>query len=772
MTSDFDLFSRLSPLPAEDRESAIEAHPDKEQAQRIRRLFARDADTAFLSAMIVDGGASTSGGPGGSGVLGAGMRVRPEGYVVERLIGRGGSGLVYAALEEGSGRRVAIKVLREEHADEAAVELFRREARVLGRLKHPSIVGVHAVGWTGSGGLRRPFIVMELVAEAKPISEALSEGSSEEDFIQFAAVTAEAAEALHAAHEAGVIHRDLKPSNVLLGGDGRVKVIDFGVADLVATTQRTLTNTTGSSSLLGTLGYLSPERLRGREATVADDVYAFGVTMHECLSGRHPYFDETLDVLRFAEAVREGRLRSGAGPRPNVPTGLVRIARRAAAPGAGERYRSMKELGEDLRRFERGDPVLADSGRAMRVIRGSLRRRRVRVAAALATAAVLAGGATFVLSPKPGPTGPFAATTAIGPASDGNGRTERLVVRDASGEDVASLEPPLAGASFANAKVALDPGAPHGASAVAWMRYLPGLPGHVLVCVWPFGGGEPRFIGDDAFIDPDGREVPSERCWTIWTDVVEVFAESPGEEIVVATRALDGSASRLRVVSVRGEVLSEYWFPGDVVAARVWRRIDVGTPMPPRLLILGHDARIEADRPAAANSRSIAMSPTRRGAMVIAGLDLERPTVSREWLVSPGDRPGEIAGPTETPGVSVSDAEPGRARFAFYKRLLPAAFADAAYFPWDAFRFTGPDRSSLVRIRLHAFDEQPQSVLWEAYDILLAHDGTLRDATISDRAAAAGLPSPERLGFRLEDVLATGAMRVGGTAAPEDGDAD
>jgi serine/threonine-protein kinase len=182
---------------------------------------------------------------------------------------------------------VAVKVLRPEYLhDEVTLLRFRAEAQHAGLLNHPGIAQVYDYE---DASLEQPaYLVMELV-DGPSLAAVLTDGRL--DPRRTADVLAQAAAALHAAHTAGVLHRDIKPGNLLLASDGRVKVTDFGIAQSSRTGHLTRTGT-----LIGTTGYLAPERVSGRSATVASDLYALGIVGYECLTGQPPFQGEPLQV--------------------------------------------------------------------------------------------------------------------------------------------------------------------------------------------------------------------------------------------------------------------------------------------------------------------------------------------------------------------------------------------------------------------------------------------------------------------------------------------
>ncbi|MBY0274985.1 serine/threonine protein kinase, partial [Candidatus Binatia bacterium] len=209
-------------------------------------------------------------------------------YKVLRKLGGGGMGVVYLAVDAVLKRQVAIKLVRGSFAEhEHAMLRFQREAEVSARLNHPNVIVVYDVGEEPGFG---PFIAMEFVA-GSDLAEMIRDRRLDlEGGLQ---VLVQAARALDAAHDAGIVHRDVKPANLLVSAEGRVKLLDFGIA---RGDDSTLTAT---GMFLGTPGFMAPEQIKGDDASAATDRYAFSVLALELLSGRRPYSADSTPALLY-----------------------------------------------------------------------------------------------------------------------------------------------------------------------------------------------------------------------------------------------------------------------------------------------------------------------------------------------------------------------------------------------------------------------------------------------------------------------------------------
>ena len=199
-------------------------------------------------------------------------------YQVQRAIGRGAMGAVYLAEDPLLKRRLAVKVVLAVGDERLqALERFKREAEISAQLNHPNVVTIYDVGEEPSLG---PFLAMEYV-EGSSLGRLIQEGSL--DLESRFGILIQAMRALRASHRLAIVHRDVKPDNILVGEDGRVKLMDFGIAKTMAPTM------TGSGEFLGSPAYSAPELLRGADPTPSSDRYAFAVTAFELLTGQLPH---------------------------------------------------------------------------------------------------------------------------------------------------------------------------------------------------------------------------------------------------------------------------------------------------------------------------------------------------------------------------------------------------------------------------------------------------------------------------------------------------
>lgn len=302
------------------------------------------------------------------------------------LVGRGGMGEVYRAWDPVLERPVALKYLRVSDPDQVA--RLQQEARAQARIDHPAVCRVYEVGDEEG----RPFIAMQFV-DGRQLDEAAADMSLEQKVV----VVREVAEAVQAAHAAGLIHRDLKPANILVAtdGDGRPRpyVLDFGIAR-----EQEVAGLTATGQVIGTPGYLSPEQARGETTTLdrRTDVFSLGVILYELLTGRRPFRGESQVEVLMALLTREPE-----PPRrlaPWVPRDLETVILRCLEKEPDRRYPSARELADDLGRWLLGEPVLSRrTGPVDRMVRRVRRHPAVAAMAALLVVLATAGAAKYTV---------------------------------------------------------------------------------------------------------------------------------------------------------------------------------------------------------------------------------------------------------------------------------------------------------------------------------------------------------------------------------------
>ncbi|MCC7387877.1 MAG: serine/threonine protein kinase [Phycisphaerales bacterium] len=316
-------------------------------------------------------------------------------YRVLGRLGLGGMGVVYLAEQDHPRRQVAVKVIRPGVVGRTMLRRFELEAATLGRLQHEGIAQIYEAGTFDDGAGPRPFFAMERI-EGLPLTRFAEERGldTEERLRLFAGVC----DAVHHAHQRGVIHRDIKPGNILVTEGGHPKVLDFGVARATDSDMQVTAPQTHAGQLVGTIPYMSPEQLGGRESDVdvRSDVYSLGVVLYELLSGRLPHDLGETSMLGAARKIAETE---------PIPLGAVRrayrgdlstIVGRALAKEPERRYQSASDLGADVRRFLAHEPILARPATAAYHIRKFARRHVALVAGAGVALLAVVGGSLAV----------------------------------------------------------------------------------------------------------------------------------------------------------------------------------------------------------------------------------------------------------------------------------------------------------------------------------------------------------------------------------------
>ena len=315
--------------------------------------------------------------------LASGTRLGP--YEIVAPLGAGGMGEVYRARDERLDREVAIKVLPASFSTDAdRLRRFEQEARSAGKLNHPNVLAIYDVG-THEGA---PYVVSELL-EGATLRERVASGPiPPRKAIDYAL---QLARGLGAAHEKGIVHRDLKPENVFLTGDGRVKILDFGLAKLVQPDRRdelsaapTETRGTEPGVVLGTVGYMAPEQVRGLPADARTDIFAFGAILYEMLAGRRAFGGASSADVMSAILKEEPAPLAETGR--SVPQPLDRLVSHCLEKNSEERFQSARDIAYELEALSGLSPstkIPAVGGRAPRKVPLSLALLAVAAAAAL-----------------------------------------------------------------------------------------------------------------------------------------------------------------------------------------------------------------------------------------------------------------------------------------------------------------------------------------------------------------------------------------------------
>jgi serine/threonine-protein kinase len=261
-------------------------------------------------------------------------------YEIEEELAQGGMGVVYLARQPSLERRVVLKTLRRDLAeDEPHEERFTREAQAAARVHHPNVVVVYdCFSWRGER-----FIAQEHV-DGKDVASVLTQlGRFDARIVGLVAL--EMARGLEEIHARGIVHRDLKPANILLGRAGETKIADFGIA---LDARGSALTQTGQS--MGTPLYMSPEQLRGARVDSRSDVFSFGVVLYEMLTGQRPFAEESPDGMGLVERIEAGRRPPVRKLAPNTPRALARLVERCLCAKPKRRFAATSELRRALER--------------------------------------------------------------------------------------------------------------------------------------------------------------------------------------------------------------------------------------------------------------------------------------------------------------------------------------------------------------------------------------------------------------------------------------
>lgn len=305
-------------------------------------------------------------------------------YQVLRMLGEGGMGIVYEAQQQIPKRRVALKVIRSHAMNSKLRQRFQREADILARLNHPGIATIYESGVSADG--RTPYVAMELIDGVSITEYASQHKLGTENRV---ALLRDVCRAVGHAHSAGIVHRDLKPSNIIVDREGRVKVLDFGIATDTGIDHRTMITQTGQ--MLGTLQYMAPEQVdqSTNESSTRTDVYAIGIIAYELLSGTHPHREHESSMYELVRSIRDDDPDLLGTLDRTFRGDLETIIAKSLAREQERRYPNGNALADDLDRYLAHKPIEARKPSSWYQLRKFSQRNPVLVGSVVAVMLVL-----------------------------------------------------------------------------------------------------------------------------------------------------------------------------------------------------------------------------------------------------------------------------------------------------------------------------------------------------------------------------------------------
>ena len=272
-------------------------------------------------------------------------------FRVRRIIGSGGMGIVFEAHDPDSNGTVAVKVIRQRVASPSTLRRFEAEAQLLARLKHPSIAAILDAGRHEDDGLVLPYLALEFVPAARILTRFANDEKL--DLAARLRLVIAIADGVAYGHAQGVIHRDLKPGNILVGTDGTIKIIDFGVAHAADSDGETPRATGPRRGLVGTLAYMSPEQCEGDAARidVRSDVYSIGAVLYELITGQVPIVVKGLSLKDAMSAIRKVQPLAPSTQNPEITPALDAIVLAALCKNPDGRFVSAGALADELRNW-------------------------------------------------------------------------------------------------------------------------------------------------------------------------------------------------------------------------------------------------------------------------------------------------------------------------------------------------------------------------------------------------------------------------------------
>jgi len=311
-------------------------------------------------------------------------------YRIIRRVGQGGMGTVYEAEQESPKRTVAVKVIRAGLTNAILLKRFEHEAQTLGRLQHPGIAHVFEAGTAATASGPQPFFAMEFIRGPNLRDWVARRNPSVRERLE---LVAKICDAVHHAHQKGVIHRDLKPGNILVDDSGQPKILDFGVARVTDPDLQLSTLQTDVGQLVGTIQYMSPEQVSSPDdLDTRSDVYALGVILYEMLANRLPYRTAARNLPEAVRMILEEEPTSLSSVHRAFRGDVATIVAKALEKEKTRRYESAEQLAADLRRYLRDEPIVARPPSRLYQVRKFAKRNRALVGGVVAAFVLLVAG--------------------------------------------------------------------------------------------------------------------------------------------------------------------------------------------------------------------------------------------------------------------------------------------------------------------------------------------------------------------------------------------
>jgi tetratricopeptide (TPR) repeat protein/tRNA A-37 threonylcarbamoyl transferase component Bud32 len=395
-----ELFHRAADLAPTERAAFLDeaCAGDDDLRRDVDALLAHDAtqDGAMQAAVgraveqLPDDSTASGGFTGaGSAPLSPWLPATIGRYRILRFVAEGGMGIVYEAEQEQPRRVVALKVIKHGQSSSQLLRRFDQESQALARLQHSGIAQIYEAGTADTGSGPQPFFAMEFIRGQALLNYAEAHGL---DTRQRLEMMAKICDAVQHAHQRGLIHRDLKPGNILVDETGQPKILDFGIARVTDSDTRA-TRQTDVGQLVGTLAYMSPEQVLGNplELDTRSDVYALGVIVYELLAGRLPHnlIGNPLEVMRM---IREENPQPLSSVNRLYRGDIETIVSKALEKDKTRRYASAADLGADIQRYLRDEPIIARPPSATYQMQKFAHRHKALVAGVAAVFVVLIAG--------------------------------------------------------------------------------------------------------------------------------------------------------------------------------------------------------------------------------------------------------------------------------------------------------------------------------------------------------------------------------------------